>query len=182
MEPAVQGACIGALAAISGVITNWFIQKKLKLGEEERRREEVAELTLFYCRRLRLILREFSDKNLMLKYMAVGVSFNDDDISDMDFVLKELASKLPHVNLILFDLRRVIKNIQGYDKKHYEVRNSGKNIKELDIIEAWIVGEAKRGNIEAHRAIQACFSVLSKSRKKTIIKRVSQDKTYRESL
>lgn len=182
MEPAVQGAIIGASAALLGVLSGGVIQWALKISEEKRRREEAAELIIFHCRRLRRVLQDFSDEKSLAQHLALGISINDDDINDLEYILKELSTKIPELNLRIFDIRRLIKNIQNYSKQYWSLRDSIKeengNPKDLPIIEGWIRIDARHGNAEAHKAIHLAFKKLSKSRKKSLIARISLDRTY----
>ena len=182
MEPAVQGAIIGASAALLGVVSSGVIQWALKITEESRRKQEAAELTIFHCRRLRRVLQDLSDEQSLTKHLSLGISINDDDINDLEYILKELSTKIPQLNLSIFDIRRLIKNVQSYSKQYWDLLESLKkgtgNPKDLPIIEGWIRIDARNGNTEAHKAIQLAFKQLSKSRKKVLIQKISLDKTY----
>lgn len=182
MEPAVQGAIIGASAALLGVLSGGLIQWALKITEELRRREEVAELIIFHCRRLRRVLQEFSDEQSLAQHLALGISINDDDISDLEYILKELSTKIPELNLRIFDIRRLVKNIQRYSKQYWalldSIREGAGNVNDLPIIEGWIRIDAQHGNTEAHKAIQLAYKKLSRRRKKLLIKRIILDRMY----
>lgn len=182
MEPAVQGALVGATAAIIGVISSGAIQWGLKISEESRRKQEAAELMIFYCRRLRSVLRKLSAQPSLSSHLALGISINDDDISDLEYILKELTTKIPQLNLIAFDIRRALKNVQSYSNQYWDLLATLKkgvgNQKDLPIIESWLMIDARQGSIQAHNAIQHSFAQLTKSRKGIVIHKVRLDDTY----
>lgn len=182
MDPAVQGAIIGASAALFGVFVSGVVQWFLGKAEEGRRRDEAAELLIFYCRRLRKVFENFTDENELQKCLSIGVSVNSDDLADLEFVLNEISVKLPHTNLLLFDLRRVLKNIKTYSNKWWDVQEKLKkdegNEKDLTILESWIKTDAARGSKDAHRAIQEAFKSLSKGRRKGITDTIGKDRNY----
>lgn len=182
MEPAVQGAIIGACAVAVGVMTTGFIQWRLKLGEEDRRAQEAAELAIFYNRRLRRVLHDFSQEQNLSTNLALGISINDDDISDMEYVLKELSTKIPQLNLILFDVRRHLKNIQIYTEQYRrlicELREGCGRENDLPVILGWIQIDAKNGSIKSHEAIQLAFKLLTYERRKKIVQAITKDKAY----
>lgn len=182
MEPAVQGALVGATAAIIGVVSSGAIQWCLKISEESRRKQEAAELMIFYCRRLRSVLRTLSAQPSLSSSLSLGISINGDDISDLEYVLKELSTKIPQLNLIAFDIKRALKNVQGYTNQYWELladlkKGSG-NPKDLPIIESWLMTDARQGSIQAHNAIQLSFEQLTKSRRKILIRKIRLDNTY----
>jgi hypothetical protein len=182
MEPAVQGAIIGASAALLGVISSGVIQWALKISEESRRKQEAAELTIFHCRRLRRVFQELSEEQSLTTHLALGISINDDDIYDLEYILKELSTKIPQLNLRIFDIRRLLKNVQSYSKQYWDLLDSIKkgtgNLKDLQVIEALIRIDAGKGNSEAHETIQLAFKQLSASRKKSLVHKISLDKAY----
>ncbi len=182
MQPAVQGAIIGACAAILGVLATGIIQWLLKISEESRRTQEVAEIVIYYNRRLRRAFQDFSNPTTLSNNLALGISINEDDIADLEYVLNELSTKIPPLTLILFDVRRHLKNIQTYTAQYQDLINEIKEgcnkVKDLPIILGWINIDAKNGSIESHKAIQLAFSLLSKHRRKKILLSISSDKNY----
>lgn len=182
MEPAVQGALVGATAAIIGVVSSGAIQWALKKSEELRRQHEAAELMIFYCRRLRSLCRRLSSQSSTSKALSLGISINDDDISDLEYVLKELATKIPHLNLIAFDIRRALRNIQSYSNQYWDlqsaIKNGSGNSSHLPIIESWIMIDARQGSKLARKAIQLSFKQLPELRKKAVIRKIRLDDTY----
>ncbi|WP_141695187.1 hypothetical protein [Pseudomonas graminis] len=182
MEPAVQGALVGATAAIIGVISSGAIQWGLKISEESRRKQETAELIIFYCRRLRSVLRKLGSQPSLSSHLALGISINDDDVGDLDYVLKELGTKIPQLALIAFDIKRALKNVQSYSNQYWDLlaslKNGTGNPKDLPVIESWLMIDARQGSIQAHNAIQLSFEQLTKPRKKIVIHKVRLDDTY----
>lgn len=182
MDPAVQGAMIGATAALFGVFISGALQLALRKAEEGRRKDEAAELLIFYCRRLRKVFENFSDEIELQKCLSIGIALNDDDLADLEFVLAEISTKIPHTNPYLFDLRRVLKNVKTYSASWFEVqaklRRDEGNEKDLSILESWIMTDAKRGKKDAHKAIQEAFASLSKGRRKSMTDKIGKDRDY----
>lgn len=182
MEPAVQGALVGATAAIIGVVSSGAIQWGLKISEESRRKQEAAELMIFYCRRLKSLFRKLSTQPSTTKTLDLGISVNNDDISDLEYVLKELTTKIPQLNLVAFDIKRALKNIQNHSNQYWDlqaaVKNGGGNPKDLPIIESWIMTDARKGGKLARKAIKLSFNQLSRTRRKILTRKIRLDDTY----
>lgn len=182
MDPAVQGAMIGAAAALFGVLISGVLQLTLRKAEEGRRRDEAAELLIFYCRRLRKVFENFSDENELRKNLSIGVALNEDDLADLEFVLAEISTKIPHANLLVFDLRRALKNVKMYSTKWFDLQEKLKkgegSEKDLPVLESWIITDSKRGKRDAHKAIQEAFASLSKKRQQSVTDKIEKDRDY----
>ena len=169
MDPRIQAAIIAAVSAFVGVILGGIIQSSLK-NREIIREKMVAEgaVALYLCQ-LRFLFVDFSNEEETYKALSLGITANENNISEVDKIISLIEKHDPFLVVRLFRIKQLLHNIGNGSRSYWEQIKKNSEPKLYTPIVSYINVDGKRGIKETDECIKHSFNYSENQTKKYLL-------------
>lgn len=182
MDPRIQAALIAAICTIIGVLIGGVIQSHLR-SKDIAREKRVAEgaVCLYLCQ-LRHLFRDFSKRDATYKCLALGITANQNNISEIEKVIELIEKHDAFLVVKLFNIRQRMHNINLGSKQYHKLVKNNPSSVDIEPTVGIINVDGKHGLKEVDMCIKHAFNNCEATTKSYLLKNEDFEKFLAEVL